>query len=471
MRRSLPRRNKRLYGCSIRPWARPQMSSDPVLLWLGPETCGSLVERGRRRGGTPFDTAWLEGERNIMKNRYLAAFLTTFAAVLVAAPSFAGSNFTIVRPDGKVVENSGGAAGDPVFCTEAEDLTPPSCTNALGSCVAEAPDGICSRPGFLFRLTLCADPVSNPHEGHPFGWSAASALPPSLALVDPFGTSTAYVGGDFDTVPPNPPFHNGKHFGLLTGEFCGSFTVTNDDTCANGDNHDECSTAFVETFRTLDVDPAAPLPQVDDVVGTTPVVGQPLSAEVQASGGIENFIFSKISGDPPAGVMVNADGTITGTPTEAGTFTFTVRVAEDPADPIFTNPAACAAAPTCSTEFVDVEIQLMVDTTTTTTSSSSTTSTSMTTSTSTVTLGETTTTTLCPFPTDVCGQPVNPENVKPLATDCLYVLQAAVGSKPCCLCPCDVDSSGRTLATDALRCLQHAVGVDVGLQCDTCPAR
>jgi hypothetical protein len=55
-----------------------------------------------------------------------------------------------------------------------------------------------------------------------------------------------------------------------------------------------------------------------------------------------------------------------------------------------------------------------------------------------------------------CGQPVSLGFVK--ATDSAYVNQAAVGSKPCPLCLCDVDNSGAIAATDTLHVLRAAVG-------------
>jgi hypothetical protein len=52
------------------------------------------------------------------------------------------------------------------------------------------------------------------------------------------------------------------------------------------------------------------------------------------------------------------------------------------------------------------------------------------------------------------------------ATDALIILKAAVGQS--LECPperCDVDSSGSLVASDALRVLQTAVGLDVELNC------
>ncbi|HYB99820.1 MAG TPA: hypothetical protein VEC57_11885 [Candidatus Limnocylindrales bacterium] len=66
-----------------------------------------------------------------------------------------------------------------------------------------------------------------------------------------------------------------------------------------------------------------------------------------------------------------------------------------------------------------------------------------------------------------CGQPVT-NFTKPVASDALGVLRAAVGSLECLSCVCDVDSSGGTNASDALRTLRFAVGTVDELDCLAC---
>lgn len=67
-----------------------------------------------------------------------------------------------------------------------------------------------------------------------------------------------------------------------------------------------------------------------------------------------------------------------------------------------------------------------------------------------------------------CGQPLS-DGERPKASDALFVLRAAVGQETCDPCVCDVDSSGRILASDALRTLRFAVGVpDIVLDCIPC---
>ncbi len=64
-----------------------------------------------------------------------------------------------------------------------------------------------------------------------------------------------------------------------------------------------------------------------------------------------------------------------------------------------------------------------------------------------------------------CSQPItNGEN--PTASDCLFILQAAVGSQVCTPeCICDTSGGGGITASDALICLKKAVGQAVTLNC------
>jgi hypothetical protein len=65
-----------------------------------------------------------------------------------------------------------------------------------------------------------------------------------------------------------------------------------------------------------------------------------------------------------------------------------------------------------------------------------------------------------------CSQPIS-TGATPVATDCLFILQAAVGSQTCSPeCICAPTGTLPAKATDALLCLKHSVGDDaIPLQC------
>jgi hypothetical protein len=67
--------------------------------------------------------------------------------------------------------------------------------------------------------------------------------------------------------------------------------------------------------------------------------------------------------------------------------------------------------------------------------------------------------------TDVaaCSQPVS-TGAGPVASDCLFILNVAVGLQTCG-CECDPNGDFKQTATDALTCLNIAVGVDLPLDC------
>lgn len=66
-----------------------------------------------------------------------------------------------------------------------------------------------------------------------------------------------------------------------------------------------------------------------------------------------------------------------------------------------------------------------------------------------------------------CSQPVNAGDL-PKASDCIFVLRAAIGLLPCQLCVCDTNGSTGLSAADALLCLKVAVGQNVNLNCPGC---
>jgi hypothetical protein len=66
-----------------------------------------------------------------------------------------------------------------------------------------------------------------------------------------------------------------------------------------------------------------------------------------------------------------------------------------------------------------------------------------------------------------CGQPVS-DGPQPIASDCLFILRAAVGSETCTPeCICNPNAADGVTAIDALACLRKTVGPPVDLAC-TC---
>ncbi|MFY2564290.1 putative Ig domain-containing protein [Corallococcus terminator] len=74
-----------------------------------------------------------------------------------------------------------------------------------------------------------------------------------------------------------------------------------------------------------DAGPATPPTILTETLADT-YTGNPYSLVLSASGGLAPLTWDRTEGVLPAGLSLNANGTIGGTPTTAGTATFTVRV-------------------------------------------------------------------------------------------------------------------------------------------------
>jgi hypothetical protein len=132
----------------------------------------------------------------------------------------------------------------------------------------------------------------------PYGWSVTGgALPPGLAL-----SSSGAISGS----------------ATVAGQF--GFTVT---VVESATPQQSASAAFsisvTSTTSTL-VITSSSLPS-----GTA---GTPYSHALQASGGAAPYQWSVVSGALPSGLALGSDGVLSGTPSTAGVFEFTVQVAD-----------------------------------------------------------------------------------------------------------------------------------------------
>lgn len=130
----------------------------------------------------------------------------------------------------------------------------------------------------------------------PYSWSVASgSLPPGLNL-DTAGTlsGTPLAGGSY------------------------SFTLQ----AADGQG----TSAKAVKALTMEVG-IGPLSVTTGTL-TTGTLGAPYEATLAAAGGVKPYVWSTLSGNLPAGLTLGPGGAITGTPTEGGRFTLTVKVAD-----------------------------------------------------------------------------------------------------------------------------------------------
>lgn len=86
--------------------------------------------------------------------------------------------------------------------------------------------------------------------------------------------------------------------------------------------------ADVEVNITITVAPSVPLSVDASGVPSSATVGAPYSGAIKAAGGQPPYTFTDTGKNLPPGLVLNADGTITGTPTTAGAFTDAIDVSD-----------------------------------------------------------------------------------------------------------------------------------------------
>jgi hypothetical protein len=206
--------------------------------------------------------------------------LNTSNGVISGTPTTAGTyNITF-----KVVDSKGNS--DTVTCTIVIQSKP--LTLDCGNCGASK-----IYTGTAYSQTLI---VTGGYPTYTFS-IVSGTLPAGLT----FSTSTGKVSG----TPTQ------------TGTFTITFKVT--DSHGNTDT-DTCTITVISSSVTLDCGSC----------GTSQAsVGSPYSATLARSGGTSPFTFSITSGSLPPGLTLNtSNGTISGTPTTAGTYTYTAKVVD-----------------------------------------------------------------------------------------------------------------------------------------------
>jgi hypothetical protein len=60
----------------------------------------------------------------------------------------------------------------------------------------------------------------------------------------------------------------------------------------------------------------------------TPIAGSPYNQGLTATGGTAPYVFTRVAGSLPPGIVLSSTGQLSGTPTTSGSFSFTVRVTD-----------------------------------------------------------------------------------------------------------------------------------------------
>ena len=140
---------------------------------------------------------------------------------------------------------------------------------------------------------------------------------PSSTTFITTGGASPYIYNYTGTIPAGLSL---SQLGVLSGTPTTASTYTFYISSTDSNNFTASRTYTVKTeIRTITVSPTT-LPNL-------PVISQPFTTTISASGGATPYIFSVPTGLPP-GLTISTTGVIQGTPTTAGSYTFTVTATD-----------------------------------------------------------------------------------------------------------------------------------------------
>jgi large repetitive protein len=157
----------------------------------------------------------------------------------------------------------------------------------------------------------------------PFG--GALSAPYGTALAQTFSTSGGigpYTYSLIGTMPPGGTLAGDTLSGTPTAPGTYNFAIVSRDTGASGPS----SPYEVTDNYVLTVSPAAIA--LSPATLPAPTVGAAYNQALSASGGVGPYSYSVSAGALPNGLSLSAGGTLSGTPTAAGSFTFTVTATD-----------------------------------------------------------------------------------------------------------------------------------------------
>ncbi len=191
----------------------------------------------------------------------------------------------------------------PVTVSTVDGFTTPPLSFTIQSTVqlltSSLPSGVIGTP---YTSTLTAGGGTSPYRFSVIG----GALPPGLQL-----SSGVISGSPIGTPPPGGVISGTP---TVTGNFAFTVQVT-----------DSSSNTTSGTF-TITIAPQ-PSPQLTSSPAPAGVVNTPYTFALSASGGAGGNTFSVVNATLPPGLQLSS-GVISGTPTTAGSFTFTIQVTD-----------------------------------------------------------------------------------------------------------------------------------------------
>lgn len=165
--------------------------------------------------------------------------------------------------------------------------------------------------------------ASQPAASTPTSNSALPAVSPANAVVSP--GATLQFTASFSNTAATSIVWSASAGTISSG---GLFTAPNvSGTAAVSITAASAANPSKSTTVPVTVQSAAPL-AIETSSLAVAVVGSPYSASLEASGGRAPYKWTLASGSLPAGITLSSAGTLTGTPSQSGTFSFVVRASD-----------------------------------------------------------------------------------------------------------------------------------------------
>jgi len=221
----------------------------------------------------------------------------------------------------------------PTTCTAGEKACilgkPAVCDGQFGWLIEACPEGLVCQDGECVKTgcppleTRCADDAVEICAPDGMGWSKPMPCPEDTQCVEGACVSLACAPGDAVCVDNKVLACDGE-----TGEWTAT-PCEDGEVCFEG----QC----IECIK--DADCESPLSCVDGVCLPAPLeivtaslpdgkMNEPYEATLEASGGVPPYVWSLADGSLPAGLTLEEDGVLAGTPTESGDFTLSIEVTD-----------------------------------------------------------------------------------------------------------------------------------------------
>ncbi len=222
-----------------------------------------------------------------------------------------GTNFDPTAAQNTVKFGASNATVTAATATQLTVTTPPGSVGAVDVSIETADGTFSLTSGYIYVAPPVAGTafvtVASKSSNNPIPLSFSSGDPSSVAIATQASHGTAVASGTSITYTPTTSYAGPDSF---------TYTATN--------------AAGTSAPATIGITVSNPTLTLSPAAGALPgaTVASAYSQTMTASGGTAPYIYSVSTGSLPAGLSLNSNGTISGTPTAGGTFNFTVTATD-----------------------------------------------------------------------------------------------------------------------------------------------